>query len=133
MTYQLAKLGSELKRDMENALVGNQASSVGGSSTARSSAGLETMIAGNRIVAAGNTTGTTGGADTTSGSTGSTPAGGGEAITLEDVDEALRHANRSFPLRSCFCALSVGSSRPFATGSFPVDPANFFPGSGQIP
>jgi glycine betaine/proline transport system substrate-binding protein len=30
----------------------------------------------------GNTTGTTGGADTTSGSTGSTPAGGGEAITL---------------------------------------------------
>jgi len=55
----IAKYGKELKRDIEFALVQNQASSVGGSSTARSSAGLESMISGNRIVAAGNTTGTT--------------------------------------------------------------------------
>jgi hypothetical protein len=54
------KYGKELKRDMEFALLQNQASSVGGSSTARSSAGLESMIAGNRILsAAGDTTGTT--------------------------------------------------------------------------
>jgi hypothetical protein len=53
------KYGKELKRDMEFALLQNQASSVGGSSTARSSAGLESMIAGNRIVLSGNTTGTT--------------------------------------------------------------------------
>lgn len=53
------KYGKELKRDIEFALVQNQASSAGGSQTARSSAGLESMIAGNRIIAAGNTTGTT--------------------------------------------------------------------------
>lgn len=53
------KYGKELKRDIEFALVQNQASSAGGSQTARSSAGLESMIAGNRIVASGNTTGTT--------------------------------------------------------------------------
>ena len=56
----LTKYGKELKRDMEYALVRNQASStVTTSSTARSSAGLESMIAGNRIIASGNTTGTT--------------------------------------------------------------------------
>lgn len=53
------KYGKELKRDIEFALVQNQASSAGGSQTARSSAGFESMIAGNRIVASGNTTGTT--------------------------------------------------------------------------
>jgi hypothetical protein len=52
------KYGKELKRDMEQALAQNQASSAGGSSTARSSAGLESMIV-NRVVATGNTTGTT--------------------------------------------------------------------------
>lgn len=52
------KYGKELKRDIEFALVQNQASSAGGSATARSSAGLESMIAGNRILG-GGTTGTT--------------------------------------------------------------------------
>lgn len=55
----IAKYGKELKRDIEFMLVQNQASSVGGSQTARTSAGLESMISGNRIVATGNTTGTT--------------------------------------------------------------------------
>ena len=55
----VTKYGKELKRDIEYALVTNQASSAGGTATARSSAGLESMIAGNRIIAAGNTTGTT--------------------------------------------------------------------------
>lgn len=55
----VTKYGKELKRDMEAALLGNQASSAGGSQTARSSAGLESMIAANRIIASGNTTGTT--------------------------------------------------------------------------
>lgn len=40
------KLMIELKRDMELALVGNQASSDGGTGTARSSAGMESWIAG---------------------------------------------------------------------------------------
>lgn len=56
----MVKYGKELKRDIELALVTNQASSAGGTSTARSSAGLESMIAGNRIIpTVANTTGTT--------------------------------------------------------------------------
>lgn len=57
--YQIAKKGKELKRDIEFTLVQNQVSSAGGSGTARSSAGIEAMIAGNRILGTGNTTGTT--------------------------------------------------------------------------
>jgi hypothetical protein len=53
------KYAKEWKRDVEFALAQNQASSAGGTATARSSAGLESMIAGNRIVPTGNTTGTT--------------------------------------------------------------------------
>lgn len=57
--YQIAKKGKEIKRDIEFAMTQNQASSVGGSGTARSSAGLESMIAGNRILPTTSGTGTT--------------------------------------------------------------------------
>jgi hypothetical protein len=57
--YQIAKKGKELKRDIEVALITNQASSAGGSATARSSAGVEAMISGNRILTTNNSTGTT--------------------------------------------------------------------------
>lgn len=61
------KLLKELKRDMELAIVGNQASSVGGSATGRSLAGMESWIAGptstsngaNNAVAATATSGAT--------------------------------------------------------------------------
>jgi hypothetical protein len=56
--YQIAKKGKELKRDMEYALVTNQGSSAGSSSVARSSAGLEAIISGNRIIESTNSTGT---------------------------------------------------------------------------
>lgn len=59
MARLVTKYGRELKRDIEFALVTNQSSSAGGSGTARQSAGLESMIAGNRVVMTGNTTGTT--------------------------------------------------------------------------
>lgn len=59
MARLVAKQGKEIKRDIEYALVRNQASSAGGAATARSSAGIESMIAGNRILGTGNTTGTT--------------------------------------------------------------------------
>lgn len=68
VAYQLMKAGKELKRDMEYALVREQASSAGGSATARSSAGIEAWIAttgatpaGNGVKATGNTAATTGG------------------------------------------------------------------------
>lgn len=63
LAYKLMKAGKELKRDMEFAFTQNQASSAGGKGTARSSAGLESWISGNRILArnngATNSTGTT--------------------------------------------------------------------------
>ena len=76
------KYGKELKRDIENALVGNQASSAGGTATARSSAGLESMIAGNRIVASGNTTGTTPGY---SGGVWAAPTDGTATVTVTEA------------------------------------------------
>ena len=54
LAYQMTKAGKELKRDMEYALVRNQASSLGGQGTARSSAGMESWISGNRIIASGS-------------------------------------------------------------------------------
>jgi hypothetical protein len=60
--YQMMKRGKEIKRDIEFAMVQNQASSAGSTSVARSSAGLESMIAGNRVFpATTNSVGTTAG------------------------------------------------------------------------
>jgi hypothetical protein len=60
--YQMMKRGKELKRDIEFSMVQNSFSSVGTTAAARRSAGLESMIAGNRVFpATTNTTGTTAG------------------------------------------------------------------------
>lgn len=61
LTYQLAKLGSELKRDMESALLANQAAVAGNTTTARRTAGLPAWLTS-------NTSFGTGGADPTVGS-----------------------------------------------------------------
>jgi hypothetical protein len=58
VAYQLMKAGKEMKRDMEYAIVRNQASSAGGAATARSSAGMESWIT-NRVLATGSTAGST--------------------------------------------------------------------------
>jgi hypothetical protein len=57
LTYQLAKLGSELKRDMESALLANQSPVAGNTTTARRTAGLPAFVKT-------NTSFGTGGADT---------------------------------------------------------------------
>lgn len=57
LTYQLAKMGSELKRDMESALLANQSPVAGNTTTARRTAGLPAWIKT-------NTSFGTGGADT---------------------------------------------------------------------
>ena len=62
VTYQLAKMGSELKRDMESALLANQASVVGNTTTARRTAGLPAWLTS-------NTSAGVGGANPTVGST----------------------------------------------------------------
>lgn len=56
---QAMKQMRELKNDMEYAVVRNQASSAGGSGTARSSASMESWIADNEILATANSSATT--------------------------------------------------------------------------
>lgn len=88
--FQIAKKGRELKRDIEFALIQNQASSAGGSGTARSSAGVESMIAGNRVLLTGNSTGTTPGY---SGGVWAAPTdGSATAMTEGDLVSALENA-----------------------------------------
>lgn len=94
VAYQVAKEGKTLKNMIEYALVGNQAGSAGTGAVARSSAGLESWIGGNRILAGGaaNTTGTT--PVVTSGAPGTGPTDGTAAATLTEalVQSALTAA-----------------------------------------
>jgi len=62
LTYQLAKMGAALKRDMESSLLANQAAVAGNTTTARRTAGLPAWLTS-------NTSFGTGGADPTVGST----------------------------------------------------------------
>lgn len=61
LAYQIAKRGKEIKRDMEKAITGNQASAAGASATARTSAGMEAWLTTNTLY--GGTAGATDGAD----------------------------------------------------------------------
>ena len=61
LAYQIAKRGKEIKRDMEKAITGNQASSAGTSAAARTSAGMEAWLTTNTLY--GGTAGATDGAD----------------------------------------------------------------------
>jgi hypothetical protein len=93
-----AKLLKELKRDMEFALVRNQASSLGADATARSSAGMESWIAGPTILTAGELANvvaatTNGASHTTPGFSGGTVAaptdGTTGALTIGQLNAAL--------------------------------------------
>lgn len=89
VAYQLMKAGKELKRDMEFALVQNQASSAGGAATARTSAGMESWIT-NRVLATGSTAGTTPGF---SGGSVAAPTDGTSVTFIEaDLKSALELA-----------------------------------------
>ena len=88
------KYGKELKRDIENALVTNQASSAGGNTTARSSAGIESMVAGNRILPTTSNTGSTPGyaAGVWAAPTDGTATGAGSTLTEDYLKSALEAA-----------------------------------------
>lgn len=92
--YQIAKRGRELKRDVEFAIAQNQASSAGGSATARSSAGIESMIAGNRVLPTTSGTGTTPGyaSGTWTAPTDGTATGAGSTLTEAYLYSALEAA-----------------------------------------
>lgn len=90
VAYQLMKAGKELKRDMEYAIVRNQASSAGGIGAARSTAGIESWISGNSVEGTGNTTGTTPGF---SGGTVAAPTDGTQVTFIEaDLQTALQRS-----------------------------------------
>ena len=126
--YQIAKRGRELKRDIEFACVGQQGSSAGSSSVARSSAGVQAMISGNRILTTGNATGTAPGyaagvwtAPTTGTSTAMTEADlvsaveaawtdGGDATTIL-VGATLKKKIGTFAGASSFAGVSVNQGR----------------------
>jgi hypothetical protein len=54
--YELAKKSKEIKRDVESTILSAQASTAGGAASARVSAGIGSMIAGNRVIAGSGTT-----------------------------------------------------------------------------
>jgi hypothetical protein len=85
LAYQLMKAGKALKRDMDFALTRNQIGTAGGAGTARSTAGMETWISGNRILATGSTGGTTPAVTTTPG----TAITDGTAVTFIEADLKL--------------------------------------------
>ena len=86
-SYQIAKRGREIKRDMEFALTQNQASSAGGAGTARSLASLESWLATNKTSVGTGTAQTTPGfsAGTVAAPTDSTIAGAFTKASLDDV------------------------------------------------
>ena len=87
LSYQIAKRGRELKRDMEYALTRNQASSAGGSGTARSLASLESWLATNKTSVGTGTAQTTPGfaSGTVAAPTDSSVAGSFTEASLKDV------------------------------------------------
>lgn len=86
-SYQLAKRGREIKRDMEYALTRNQASSAGGAGTARSLASLESWLATNKTSVGTGTAQTTPGfsSGTVVAPTDSSVAGSFTKASLDDV------------------------------------------------
>lgn len=90
----IVKYGKELKRDIEYGAVTNQASSAGGNTTARSSASIESMIAGNRVLPSTSNTGTTPGysSGTWSAPTDGTATGAGSTLTEVYLQSALEAA-----------------------------------------
>lgn len=96
-SYQIAKRGRELKRDIEFSVTQNQASSAGGAGTARSSASMESWIATNRTSVG------TGTAQTTPGFASSAVA----APTDSTVTGSVAEAQLKVVIKECW---SVGGS-----------------------
>jgi hypothetical protein len=105
-SYQLAKRGREIKRDMEFALTQNQASSAGGATTARSLASLESWLATNK-----NSVGT-GTAQTTPGFSSGTVA----APTDSTVQGTFTKASLDDVIQKCWT--NGGDPKVIMTGPF---------------
>ena len=86
LDYQIMKAAKELKRDMESALLANNAKVVGSESVARELAGIESWLATN----------------TNLGATGTAPTGDGTNARGAGTPRALDEANLKAVLASCW-------------------------------
>lgn len=80
LSYQIAKRGREIKRDIESALTGTQAASAGGAATARALAGIASWLWDNNVENGASATTPT----VTSGAPGTAPTSG-TALTYTEV------------------------------------------------
>ena len=118
MSYQLAKRGKELMRDLEFAITRNQASSAGGAGTARSLASIESWLATNKTPAGGGS----GTAHTTPGF-----SGGVVAAPTDRTDAgAFTEADLKTIVKSCWSA--GGEPSVVMVGAFNKQAASAFGG-----
>jgi len=113
MTYQIMKMGKELKNDIEFAVLANKAKVVGNSSsTARQCAGLPTYIADNLSL----------------GASGSAPNGTGSNTMTEGTARALTEAMLKSVLQQCWD--EGGDPNIIMAGSFNKQAMSAFVGGG---
>jgi hypothetical protein len=105
-SYQLAKRGREIKRDMEFALVQNQASTAGSATSARSLASLESWLATNKTSVG------TGGGSTTPGFSSGTVA----APTDDGTPGTFTKASLDDVIQKCWT--NGGDPKVIMTGPF---------------
>lgn len=118
-SYQLAKVGKELKRDIEFALTRNQASSAGGGTTARSLASVESWLATNKAVAGGSAS-----------SSGATTPGFSSGTVAAPTDASATGAFTEADLKSIIaaCWSAGGDPTMLMVGSFNKRAASAFGG-----
>jgi hypothetical protein len=114
MAYQIAKMGKEIKRDMENALVGlNNAKVAGNASIARELASVQSWIATNVDKAV---------------SDGSNPTGDGTDARTDGTQRAFTETSLKSVLQQCWTA--GGSPDTIMVGAFNKRAASLFTGGG---
>lgn len=120
MAYQAAKLGRELKRDVETGLCGPQAANEGGETTARVSAGFEAFITTNAVRG-------TGGGDPvlTSGVPSAAPTDATTTYRVTFTEAMLKSA-----LKQCWD--SGGNPKMVIMGSYNKQKASGFTGIADI-
>ena len=111
MDYQVAKMAKELKRDVEKALLDNNAKVTGNSTTAREMAGVESWIATNTSAGAG-------GADPTGDGTDARTDGTQRAFLESDLKDVL-----------AACADEGGEPDTILVGSFNKQTASAWTGN----
>ena len=117
-SYQLARRGREIMRDMEVALTQNNAKSAGGAGTARTSGGLESWLSTNYVSVG------TGGAGTTLGY--NTGTGALVAPTDDTVQGAYTETSLKAVIKSCWD--NGGDPTMIMSGSFNKQTGSGFSG-----